>query len=88
MKRILNHRVFKAATAWLLLISMYLAMTSGGLTVLAADIGVTDYSGKTVTELLNSDENLTWVFAGDSITHNATFTAGMNSYAEWFEQYL
>lgn len=49
---------------------------------------ITDYDGMTMEEILDTDESLTWVFTGDSITHNTIFTQGMNGYAEWFEQYL
>ena len=47
-----------------------------------------DYHSMSMDEILNASENLTWVFAGDSITHNGSWTQGMNSYSEWFEQYL
>lgn len=49
---------------------------------------ITDYDSMTIEEILDADESLTWVFTGDSITHNTSFTQGMNGYAEWFEQYL
>lgn len=89
MKYIANNRVFKAVTAWLLVVSMLVAMASSTLITQAENTtNATDYNDKTIQQLLESDEQLTWVFAGDSITHNATFTAGMNGYAEWFEQYL
>ena len=50
--------------------------------------GITDYDAMDMQTILESDTSLTWVFAGDSITHNGKWTQGMNGYAEWFEQYL
>lgn len=47
-----------------------------------------DYHSMTMEEILALDEDLTWVVTGDSITHNTSFTQGMNSYTEWFEKYL
>lgn len=89
MKGVMNHKVFKTVTAWLIAISMLLTTASSALPALAGNAGgVTDNNTLSVSELLNGSESLTWVFAGDSITHNATFTAGMNGYGEWFEQYL
>lgn len=54
----------------------------------AAPEELTDYHAMTMEEILRTEEPLTWVFAGDSITHNAVWSQGMNSYSEWFEQYL
>lgn len=53
-----------------------------------AEDNLVDYDSMTIQELLALDESLTWVFAGDSITHNADYTSGMNSYADYFEQRL
>lgn len=39
-------------------------------------------------EIFAGGDALTWVFAGDSITHCGNWSQGMNSYSEWFEQYL
>ena len=39
-------------------------------------------------EIFACGDALTWVFAGDSITHCGNWSHGMNSYSEWFEQYL
>ena len=50
--------------------------------------GIVDYDAMDVQTILKREESLTWVFAGDSITHNNQWTQGMNSYVEWFEQYL
>lgn len=47
-----------------------------------------DYHSMTMEQILALDEDLTWVVTGDSITHNTSFTQGMNSYTEWFEKYL
>lgn len=82
MRRKMNKKVL----AWLLVISMVLPMISNVFTAKAADI--TDYNAMEMEEIFQSDEALTWVFAGDSITHNDVWTQGMNSYGEWFEQYL
>ena len=49
---------------------------------------IIDYDSMSIKELLDVDESLTYVFTGDSITHNTTYTQGMNGYVEWFEQYL
>ena len=40
-----------------------------------------------MSQLLSLDEDLTWVFTGDSITHNGSWTGGYNDYAAWFEKY-
>ena len=50
--------------------------------------GIVDYDAMDVQTILKREDSLTWVFAGDSITHNNQWTQGMNSYVEWFEQYL
>lgn len=47
-----------------------------------------DYHSMTMEEIFALDEDLTWVMTGDSITHNGSWTQGMNSYSEWMEQYL
>lgn len=47
-----------------------------------------DLHSMRMEEILSLDDSLTWVFTGDSITHNGSWTQGMNGYAEWFEQYL
>lgn len=49
---------------------------------------ITDYDAMDIETILKRNESLTWVFAGDSITHNGSWAQGMNGYAEWFEQYL
>ena len=50
--------------------------------------GIEDYDSMSIKELLDADESLTFLFTGDSITHNTVYTQGMNGYVEWFEQYL
>lgn len=50
--------------------------------------GLKDYHSMSMKEIFTSKEDLTWVMTGDSITHNGSWTQGMNSYSEWFEQYL
>lgn len=89
MKRAANHDGWRRLLVWLVVISMLLPTFSSVLPALADSTGdPVDNNEYTIEELLASKEDLTWVFAGDSITHNATFTAGMNGYGEWFEQYL
>lgn len=81
----------KAILAWLLALSMVLPMISSAIPSKAIDTSVpaaNDYNAMTIEQILSQDKSLTWVFAGDSITHNGTYTRGMNSYSEWFEQYL
>ncbi len=39
-------------------------------------------------ELMRSDRPLTWLFAGDSITHGCRHTAGNKNFFEYFRQYL
>ncbi len=82
----------KVVLAWLLVCSMVLPMFPTVMDAEAAETQVADeynYASKTVKEILEiKDRSLTWVFAGDSITHNATWTGAMNGYSEWFEQYL
>jgi len=46
------------------------------------------YHDMSISQILSLDEDLTWVFTGDSITHNGGWTGGYNDYAAWFEQYL
>lgn len=85
----MKNKIGKSILAWLLVISMALPMLPSGVIAKAADTQVTvDYEALSIKELLAKKDNLTWVFAGDSITHNASWTQGMNSYSEWFEQYL
>ena len=81
----------KAVLAWLLAFSMILPMFSSVIPSKAIDAAVpagNNYDEMTIEQILSQDKSLTWVFAGDSITHNGTYTRGMNSYSEWFEQYL
>ena len=54
----------------------------------AVSAGPVDVNAMSWEEIFASDEALTWVFAGDSITHCGNWSQGMNSYSEWFEQYL
>lgn len=85
MKRI------KKSLSWLLVICMIVPLLVSAIPVKAEDARVSDdknYDAMTMDQIMNLDEALTWVFAGDSITHNAGWTQGMNSYPEWFEQYL
>lgn len=85
MRYIGKRKVPKALTAWLLVLSMVLATVT---TTMVTRAAITDYDSMSMSDIMSSQNDLTWVFAGDSITHNATYTAGMNGYAEWFEQYL
>mgnify|MGYP002529368136 CR=1 FL=1 len=95
MKKMENRNKKKARTscliAWLLVLSMAFPLLPPVVTSQAAgeDAGITqDYDAMDIADILKLDKSLTWVFAGDSITHNATWSQGMNSYSEWFEQYL
>lgn len=47
-----------------------------------------DFAAMSMDELMELDQSLTWVFTGDSITHNGSWTQGANGYAEWFEKLL
>lgn len=47
-----------------------------------------DINAMSWKEIFACGDALTWVFAGDSITHCGNWSQGMNSYSEWFEQYL
>ena len=37
---------------------------------------------------MNSDDSLTWLFMGDSITHGSAYTLGQDTVAQSFEKYL
>ena len=74
--------------AWILVFCLSISIIPESIWVLAADLGIVNYESMGMQELLDRDESLTWVFAGDSITHNGSWSQGMNGYAEWFEQYL
>ena len=80
----------KALVAVVLVFSMVLPVLTP--VVSAAGEGsvsnLKDYHSMTMEEIFALREDLTWVVTGDSITHNTSFTQGMNSYTEWFEQYL
>jgi len=76
----------KTTTAWLLVLCMIVSIAASAIYVHAGD--VVDYDAMSMEELFNYEKSLTWVFAGDSITHNGSWSQGMNSYSEWFEQYL
>ena len=78
----------KMLLSWLLVFSMVIPSLSYVIQTQAADSAIKNYDVMTMEQILESDESLTWVIAGDSITHNAGWTAGLNSYGEWMEQYL
>lgn len=78
----------KSILSCLLVVSMIIPSLSYVIHTQAADGDVIDYDAMTMEQILERDESLTWVFAGDSITHNGSWSGGMNSYSEWFEQYL
>ena len=85
------HKYFhKALIAVVLVFSMVLPVLTP--VVYAAGegsaAGLKDYHSMTMEEIFAQKEDLTWVITGDSITHNGSWTQGMNSYSEWFEQYL
>ena len=79
------------ALAWLLVLSMILPMFSSAIPTMATETSVpaeNNFDAMTIEQILSQDKSITWVFAGDSITHNAGWSGGMNSYSEWFEQYF
>jgi len=84
----------RVMTSWILVISMIVPMFSSVITARATSTTSTtipdeqNYGAMTIQEIMKLDESLTWVFAGDSITHNSHFTMGMNGHSDWFEQYL
>lgn len=84
----MKHSIKNKILSWILVFSLVLPMVSSAIDTQAQDNGVTDYNAMTMQEILARSESLTWVFAGDSITHNGNWAGGMNSYSEWFEQYL
>ena len=88
----MKQKLWRSVLAVVLVLSMVLPMctpvTGLATAVSATETTVENFDALTIQEILALDESLTWVFAGDSITHNASFTNGMNSYPEWFEQYL
>lgn len=88
MKKMWNKKMKNIFMAWILVISMVVPMCATGVTAKAENTSLKDYNAMTMEQILNSEESLTWVFAGDSITHNGSWSQGMNSYSEWFEQYL
>ena len=78
----------KSILSWILVFSMILPLLSSVIYTQASESDLKDYNAMTMEEILESGESLTWVIAGDSITHNANWTAGVNSYGEWIEQRL
>ena len=54
----------------------------------AEETNVVNYEEMSWQSILDRPENLTWVFAGDSITHVAYHTDGMKGYVEWVEDRL
>ena len=72
-------RLLALAVCMCMLLGMYVPF-AGAETV--------SYHDMSISQLLDLDEDLTWVFTGDSITHNGGWTGGYNDYAAWFEQYL
>lgn len=90
MKKVLRNKMGKAFIAWLLVVCMVVPMLPSGIIAKAAEVSQAyNYHNMSMEEILGlKDRNLTWVFAGDSITHNGSWSQGMNSYSEWFEQYL
>ena len=84
----MKRSIGKTLLSWLLVISMIIPSLSYVIHTQAADGDIKDYDTMTMEQILASDESLTWVITGDSITHNGGWTAGLNSYGEWMEQYL
>lgn len=89
MKKLFCSKVGKTVLAWLLVVCMVVPMLPSGSIAKAAEDSDYNYHNMSMKEILGlKDRSLTWVFAGDSITHNGSWSGGMNSYSEWFEQYL
>ncbi len=84
----MKNKLWKSLLSWLLVFSMVFPLFSSVISTQAADGDINDYDAMSMEEIFESEEPLTWVITGDSITHNGTWTAGANSYGEWFEQYL
>lgn len=84
----MKYNIKKSLLSWVLVFSLVLPLLSSVIYTQAETTTVTDYHSMSMQEILARDESLTWVFAGDSITHNGNWSGGMNSYSEWFEQYL
>ena len=81
----------KISTKWIAAFCAVVVVLLGVIVgVNANDSNVVNYSNMTIQEVWEAvgDDSLTYVFTGDSITHNTRFTQGMNSYSDWFEQYL
>ena len=72
-------RLMAMALCLCMLLSMY---------VPSASAATVSYHDMSMSQLLALEEDLTWVFTGDSITHNGGWTGGYNDYAAWFEKYL
>lgn len=82
-------RFIKTFMAFALILSMVLpVLTPVASAAGQSGSGLKDYHSMTMEQIFASKEDLTWVMTGDSITHNGSWTQGMNSYTEWFEQYL
>ena len=47
-----------------------------------------DDNQQAIAELVESDEPLTWLFMGDSITHGARYTYGRDSISQMFEKFV
>lgn len=84
----MRKNITKSLLSWVLVFSLVLPLLSSVIYTQAAEGDVKDYDAMSMEEILASDESLTWVITGDSITHNGGWTAGLNSYGEWMEQYL
>ena len=72
-------RLMAAALCLCMLLSLYVPSVSAE---------TVSYDEMSFSQILASQESLTWVICGDSITHNGSWSQGMNSYGEWIEQYL
>lgn len=84
----MKNTLFKRILAFVLAFAMIISgITISENKAMASD-DLTDYQSMSWEEILAREENLTWVFAGDSITHCASHTAGLNSYVDSIEQRL
>ncbi len=86
-----SRKMSRITMAWILVACMVVPMVSFVATTKASKASVPDsqnYDAMTISEIMDLGDSLTWVFTGDSITHNTHFTMGMNGHADWFEQYI
>ena len=77
----------RAIIAMVLVLCMVLSVCTPladvfGLRQVVSAADTMDYDAKSFDDIRSEDDSLTWVVAGDSITHNASWSQGMNGYGE------